>query len=467
MHDWIWLPSLGVIVLAIWAVMRQMEVRLILMVAAIAVASIGGKPETVLHTFFATLAEEKFIVPICCAMGFTYVLKQTGCDQHLIHLLTGTLIQFRLFLIPGAVLIGFMVNTPVISQSSTALALGTVMVPLLQRAGMTMASIGAVLLLGSSMGGELMNPGAPELNTIARELKIGSRDCIQTLLPFLFVYIVVATLVIWWRERKQPWHQQSNTNETEPRFKVSWIKAAIPVLPLILLFLSGPPLNWIHIPNEWLVAQGTKGYEARLIGAAMLVGIVAAAITDRKSIRQTAVSFFEGAGYAYTHIISLIVVASCFGQAIEVSGLTIVLKDIILAFPHLLIPLATLLPMGFAFICGSGMASTQSLYAFFVGPAHALGVDPIAVGGLVAIGSAAGRTMSPIAAVTLMSSTLVQCKPAELSRRVATPLLTGIVVMIVLAMVILSFESKGVSTAQPQPSQRLESQPRQTGSKPL
>ncbi len=447
MNDWIWLPSLGVIILAIVAVMRQLEVRLVLLVASVAVASIGGRPEVVLHTFFSTLADEKFIVPICCAMGFAHVLKQTGCDQHLIHLLTGSLQKFRWVLIPGGVLIGFTVNIPIISQSSTALALGTVLVPLLQRAGLPMVTVGAVLLLGSSIGGELLNPGAPELNTIARELKIGSRDCIRTLMPFLMIHVVAATVVLWWRQRRSLNAGEAANNDQEAAFKVNLIKAAIPILPLILLFLSGPPLNWVHIPEDWLVQPGKQGYEARLIGAAMIVGIIAAALSDRASIRQTATTFFQGAGYAYTHIISLIVVASCFGQAIEVSGLTAILKSLIVQFPGLLIPLATLIPLGFAFISGSGMAATQSLYPFFVEPARLLGVDPIAIGGLVSIGSAAGRTMSPIAAVTLMSSTLVQCKPAELSRRVAGPLLAGIGVVMVYAMLTIAHDAGPLESA--------------------
>ena len=42
------------------------------------------------------------------------------CDQHLVHLLVEPLRRVRIFLIPGAVLVGFLVNIPVISQTSTA-----------------------------------------------------------------------------------------------------------------------------------------------------------------------------------------------------------------------------------------------------------------------------------------------------------------------------------------------------------
>ncbi|MFO0825683.1 MAG: hypothetical protein U0792_21610 [Gemmataceae bacterium] len=81
------------------------------------------------------------------------------------------------------------------------------------------------------------------------------------------------------------------------------------------------------------------------------------------------------------------------------------------------------LPLSFAAISGSGMASTQSLYGFFYGPAIALDLDPVDVGAMVSLGSAAGRTMSPVAAVTLMCATLSGTNPFTLAKQVAVPLL--------------------------------------------
>jgi DcuC family C4-dicarboxylate transporter len=96
----------------------------------------------------------------------------------------------------------------------------------------------------------------------------------------------------------------------------------------------------------------------------------------------------------------------------------------------LLVPLAALVPLLFAALCGSGMASTQSLYGFFHEPALALEVDPVELGALTAVGSAAGRTMSPVAAVTLMCAQLTGSHPLSLARRVCWPLLAGIATVI-------------------------------------
>jgi DcuC family C4-dicarboxylate transporter len=171
-----------------------------------------------------------------------------------------------------------------------------------------------------------------------------------------------------------------------------------------------------------------------LIGLAMLVGVIVAAVVTPSKSRDCVKQFFEGAGYGFTNVISLIVSATCFGKAIESAGLDKALGQLITQAPGLMQPLAAFVPLGFGAISGSGMASTQSLYRFFQGPAESLGLDPVNVGALVSLGSAAGRTMSPVAAVVLMCATLTGTNPFTLAKRVALPLLSGIVVVVVLRM---------------------------------
>ncbi|MCC2672278.1 MAG: hypothetical protein K0Q72_4750, partial [Armatimonadetes bacterium] len=88
----------------------------------------------------------------------------------------------------------------------------------------------------------------------------------------------------------------------------------------------------------------------------------------------------------------------------------------------------------FGAISGSGIATTESLYSFFAAPALKLGISAEHVGTVVSIGAAAGRTMSPVAAVTLMCASLTETTPAELVKRVAPPLLIGLVVVIIAAI---------------------------------
>src|SRR5436190_9226517 len=112
--------GLIVILLAIWMIVREYEVRLVLLSAALVLGVISWRLDLIVRTFLTTFTDEKFIIPLCCGMGFAHVMRHTGCDQHLVHLLVHPLTKARFFLVPGTILVGFLVNMPIVSQSSTA-----------------------------------------------------------------------------------------------------------------------------------------------------------------------------------------------------------------------------------------------------------------------------------------------------------------------------------------------------------
>ena len=451
-----WL-SLLIMTIAVTAVFRGVDVRLALLTGAFCLAVITGDTALVIRTFLSTFSNEQFVVPICSAMGFAYVMKQTGCDQHLVRLLLHPLRYVRALLIPGVILVGFLINIPVISQTSTAVCLGTVVVPLLRAAGYTPITIGATLLLGTSIGGELLNPGAPELLTISSRSGIPTPEMWPVIFRVVWPQLLFAGLMFWLYDTWISQRISRNASAISPSATISaslpveepiqlW-KALVPLVPLALLFFTGPPLNLFPIAQRWVVERppatataavcGTAAADAlemsrdprsssRMIGLVMLIGVVIAAASTPSRAGGTMQAFFEGAGRGFTQIVSLIVTANCFGTAIQHSGLATPLESWISGNPSWLEPLAAVIPAGFAMICGSGMASTQSLYGFFHGSALAIGTDPIAVGAMVALGSAAGRTISPVAAVVLMCAAVTETHPFDLIKRVGPPVMIAL-----------------------------------------
>ncbi|MBM4068765.1 MAG: hypothetical protein FJ271_07450 [Planctomycetes bacterium] len=433
-----------------------MDIRLCLIVAGFLLAAVAGDVSAVLRAFLSTFADEKFVVPICSAMGFAYVLRFTGCDQHLVQLLVKPLRRCRSLLIPGTVAVGFLVNMPVVSQTSTAVTIGSVVIPVLQAARVPPVTIGSALLLGSSIGGELLNQGAPELRTTVTEsqkaaesVKMDAAEftgaqCVRRILPLNLLGLVVATAVFWWLSRRDRMPLEPDSEEGASRaegepFRVNYLRAFVPLIPLILLYAAAPPLELIQVDREWLVdprrADAAGLFGSRLVGTAMLIGVLAAALATPACIPGSVRAFFEGAGYGFTHIISLIVAASCFGAGIKEIGVADLLGELLRLAPGLLLPLAGLLPLAFAVLCGSGMAATQSLFGFFAGPALAAGADPLQVGAVVSLAAAAGRTMSPVSAVCLMCAELTDTRPLQLARRVALPLLCSVISIVIAAMI--------------------------------
>jgi DcuC family C4-dicarboxylate transporter len=429
--------GLVVVAAAIVLVARQFDVRLILVLAALALGGLAGDVTPIIRTFLTTLSNEQFVLPICTAMGFAQVLRHSGCDQHLIHLLVRPIRTVRPLLIPGAVVIGFVVNASVISQASTAVAVGTVLVPLLRSARLTATTIGAALLLGSSLGGELVNPGAPELNTIARATHTDPTVVVPHVVPLLFVQLAVATVIFWLisarAERRASDDERIEETSDESAFRINPFKAAVPIVPLALLMIMGPPFELLTVPRRWLVVEGQGGaFGTRLIGASMLFGTALAALASPRKAPDAARVFFEGAGLALTRIVSVIVSAQCFGKGIELLHLDDPIRDLILVRPDLVWSLAAGVTMSFAALCGSGMAATQSLYGIYINSEMSLNLM-LRVGAVTSIAAAAGRTMTPVAAVVLTSAELTDSKPLAIARRVAVPLFVATIVTVLVA----------------------------------
>jgi C4-dicarboxylate transporter, DcuC family len=199
------------------------------------------------------------------------------------------------------------------------------------------------------------------------------------------------------------------------------IKALVPLLPILLLSLDA-------LAGRYSVERFFPGH-GRIL-AAMLIGIVAAGLTSRSKTGSLASSFWDGAGYGYTHVISLIVVATTFAAAVEQSGLIKLLLGAMSVWPKSALVVAPIASWFLAFVAGSGIAPAVSIMEFFVPAAGSLNINPIRLGAVTSLAAHFGRTMSPAAAVVMMSARLSGGTPRDLIRHVAGPLLIGLAVLI-------------------------------------
>jgi DcuC family C4-dicarboxylate transporter len=417
------------------ALALRIDTRLVLALAGAALFVAAGRIPDFAAQFALEMANPRTVVPICSAWGFARILKLTECDCHLVHLLLRPMRAARWLLVPGGVAACFIVNTAVVSQTGTASIVGPLLVPLLLAAGFGPVTAGAVLLLGSSMGGELFNPGAVELATLAPLVNLSPRQVVARVTPANLLACGVALLVFWiasvrWPPRALPDDATAAPCPPAPApIRVNLIKALVPLLPLAILFLL--PAARHHLP-PLLRPPELPGHVEIL--AAMLIGSTAAALTAPSCANKLTAAFFEGAGYAYAHVVSFIVVATTFAAGIAATGLIERAAAPLVRAPAALTLASAILPGSLAVITGTGIGTGVPLIKILVPLATQSGAEPLRIGTLVAIFAQFGRTSSPVAPVVILCATFAGVKPTRLLWRVGPALLAGATVLVIGAL---------------------------------
>jgi DcuC family C4-dicarboxylate transporter len=430
--------SLIVVGLAVFFMVRRVEVRLVLLASGLVLGLLAGQPLLMFDTFMRAMVAG-MVGPICAAMGFAAVVSATGCDKHLVHLLLKPIRRVRLLMLPGGILVAYLVNMAVSSQTSTAAAIGPILVPLLLAAGFSKEVAGAALLLGASFGGDLLNPGAQDVVAIASVANISAASLSARVIPASIAGALVAGLVFALLNRRGNGSEEggsrpngnggvlrsaSELTAAHDDFRVSLPHAFVPIAPIALLLLAYaglPALAFLIRPPE---GEEWKAYAGALpIVRAMLIGVILALIVARKDVQKLTKTMFTGIGEAYGTIISLTITAQCFGAGVAAVGLSARLLEGARAFGFLSV-LAAGFPWALSVLSGSGSGPILTFAQTFL-PSLGPGDDSVRLAALACFGGAFGRTMSPVAAVVVYCSGLVGVSPILLVKRLAPALLAG------------------------------------------
>jgi DcuC family C4-dicarboxylate transporter len=139
-------------------------------------------------------------------------------------------------------------------------------------------------------------------------------------------------------------------------------------------------------------------------------------------------------GFAYVHVISLIITSSCLIEGMKQVGLIDRLVVLVSGTGVIGKLAAGFFPGLLAVISGTGLGPSVAFAKAVLPPLKDNLPLALDLGTLAAIAGSFGRTMSPVAAVVIFAGTLTGASPWQLIRRVAPVLLIGYIA--VLAVVI-------------------------------
>ena len=415
-----------IVVLAFAAIIKKYETRMVLIAAGFLMCFIGGVGGNAVATFSKTMVHGSLVPVICTVMGFSYVMKITTCDRHLVASISGVITRSKFILIPLATLLTWWINIAIPSAAGCSAAVGSILIPTLMAAGVHPATAAAAVLAGT--WGSAISPGQAHNIFVADLAQTDLMTVIMTQVPAAIiasiVCVVALTVIATLRKegpdaaRSAAYLAELEKEEGGKDFKVNLLYALIPLVPLILLVLGSKQIAFLP-PVD--------------VPTAMIVGTVLAIVVTRHDPQEITKRFFTGMGSAYGDVIGLIVAAAVFTTGMAAMGLTDALIEAMKGSESVAKLAGAFGPFLIAVISGSGDAAALAFNGAITPQAESFGMSIIDLGSLAQMAGSIGRSMSPVAGAALVCAGLARVSPMELTKRNAIPtLLATVTFMIVL-----------------------------------
>ena len=414
-----------IVVITFALIIKKYESRMVLFVAGVAMCLIGGLPNDIMKAFTKAMTHNSLVPAICTVMGFSYVMKLTGCDQHLVHSISGLLKKGKVILVPLSFLLTWWIGLALPSASGLSAAVGAILIPTLIAAGVHPAMAAATVLAGTwgtaISPGNAHNPfvadlaGTDMMTVIIYETPasiIASLVCAAVLTAYAVVFKEGAN-----EERRIAYEKEmADKMSVGENFNVNYLKAVVPVIPLVLLILSS---KQVGILPEMSVALS------------MVLGVVIALVITWSNAQKVCVQFFDGMGSAYGNVIGLIICATVFTSGLAAMGLISTLIELMDGSQSLAALSGTFGPFIIALISGSGDAASFAFNGAVTPYAEQFGMTIMGLGSLAQIAGAIGRAVSPVAGAAIICAGLAKVSPMEVSKRNFLPCVAAAIVLMI------------------------------------
>lgn len=419
-----WIAVL-VVIATVYCLVKRYETRLVLFTAGLFLCCISMHPMAALDQFAKSMTNAALIMAIGGSMGFAYVITHTKCDRHLVTLLAAPLKSIGIFLIPAATAITFFVNIAIPSAAGCAAAVGTTFIPIMIRSGIRPAAAGAAVLMGTY--GSILAPGLSHNNFVSKIANMNVMDFIALHTPFSLIMgaigVVGIAIVAFVLKDNKPTAEEmavynAQAGDTGSIGKINPLKALAPLVPLVILVVG----------NLWLPALKMGVAQAMIIGALYTIAVT---WTDPQTFTK---EFFKGMGDGYGSVMGIIITAGVFAAGLKAAGLVDAFINTLKASNEIARWGGSIGPFVLSVICGSGDAATFAFNEAVTPHAASFNMSVPNLGALALISGALGRTMSPIAGVTILVSGLAAVTPMALVKRTCVPMIVAVITLALIAV---------------------------------
>lgn len=416
------------IIFAIVMLVLKKDTKTVLLGAGVIMCLAALKPLDAFDAFKDNMIQTGLITSVCSVMGFSFVMKITQVDKHLVHALAKGLVKIRPLLIPGVTISTFIVNVSLNSASGVTAAVGAIFIPLLISMGVKPAMAASSVILGT--WGSMLSPGLDHQSIISQIANVEIIDVVKThaytdIITMLAaaLYLMILAKILKEDKGYVAENGENGDNAENNSFKVNPFFAILPLVPVIMLLVFNIELVQKHI--SWATRIG--------VPHAMLIGSIICIFATGTKLEKAVNEFFHGMGKGYADIIGIIISAAVFVSGMKALGLIAFFIDALKSATHLVPLAATYGPFILGVITGSGDSSAIVFNQSVTIHAESFGYEIVNMGSLAALGGALGRAASPIAGATIIAAGIANISPFEIAKRTAPgALIASIIAMIML-----------------------------------
>lgn len=412
--------AVAVIFATIWALVKRWETRLVLIAAGLFLCIISLQPMMGLNQFAKSMTNNSLIMAICGSMGFAYTATYTQCDRSLVHYLSAPIRGMGILLVPVSTIITFFVNIALPSAAGCAAAVGSTLIPLMLRAGIKPAAAAAAVLAGTI--GSYLSPGTSHNPFVAKMAGMDVMEFIGTHTYYSLMcgaILVIGTAIVCMLMGDGKGDSNAQVDESKLKneaFTPSPLRAIVPLVPITILVVG----------NLWVPAIKMG------VAQAMLIGAICALVVSLSDPQVFSKKFFDGMGKGYADVLGIIIAAGVFAAGLRATGLIDSCVNALKESNDIARWGGSIGPWIMGVITGSGDAATLAFNETVTPHAKDFGMTIEGLGGLAFLTGALGRTMSPLAGVTILVSGIAMVNPLDVVKRTAIPCIIAVLACAVL-----------------------------------
>ena len=390
---------------------------------------------------------------IMSVMGFVKYMDATGANKALVRIGVKPLqfIKSPYIVLVFAFLLGLLMKMAITSAAGLGVLLMATMFPIMLKLGVSRAAATAVIAttgcidLGPAAGINVAIVETAGILTSDGKADV-ARYFFQYQLPVAIPIIIVVTglhfIVQRWFDKKEGYvvrFDQTVEAEKDENPAPSYY-AIFPLIPLLLVFtfneavLTGINNGFAAMGMSFAIPLKTMSLITAIFLSVFLVMIVEYIRSfDAKKVFDSIQTIFDGMGFAFATVVTLIVAGEVFATGLLASGSV----NTLLGFAGEgagVVPIAIFMQgliTTAAILMGSGDAAIFSFMSVGTMVAEHFDVEAISIIMPMQISSSLARSFSPITAVVVAVSAIAGLNPVDVVKRTAIPMIGGLITLAV------------------------------------